>query len=340
MLRWQRDGLGGVVARIAGSEGLGGAARGELVAFGDSGERVGGLLGGLLDAQIERAAEQLRGSEAPSALIEATIDHGSAQRAGLACGGQANALVQRVADIPEDFWSTLARREPAALVMTADGQSTLSLPGSTPLPDEVATVTAELLERGAPSAISEADGSILIQSFHPGRRLLVVGEAALAHALTRQAALLGWGAELVDDLPAAEAALAELQAGDAVVVMTHDPAIDAPVLADALRRGIGYVGALGSRRTQTRRAEALAGLGSRQRRDRAHLRPGRARPRRGDARRGGARRLRGGARSGLGPAARLPPRQPRPDQPLNWFQKWRGVRRSRIASRPPRFLGS
>jgi xanthine dehydrogenase accessory factor len=261
MLRWQRNGLGGVVARIAGSEGLGGAARGELVAFGDGGERVGGLLGGLLDAEIERAADQLRGGQAPSALIEATIDHSSAQRAGLACGGQANALVQRVADIPEDFWSTLARREPAALVMTADGQSTLSLPGATPLPEEIATVTAELLERGAPSAISEADGSILIQSFHPGRRLLVVGEAALAHALTRQAALLGWGTELVDDLPAAETALAGLRAGDVVVVMTHDPAIDAPVLAGALRRGIGYVGALGSRRTQARRAEALAGLG-------------------------------------------------------------------------------
>src|SRR4029077_1486148 len=111
----------------------------------------------------------------------------------------------------------------------------------------------------APSAISEADGSILIQSFHPGRRMLVVGEAALAHALTRQATLLGWGAQLVDDLPAARDALAELRAGDAVVVLTHDPALDAPVLADALRRGIGYVGAMGSRPSQARRGEVPRG---------------------------------------------------------------------------------
>ena len=54
------------------------------------------------------------------------------------------------------------------------------------VPDAVAAVTAELLERGVPSALQEADGAILIQSFHPGRRLLVVGEAALAHALTRR----------------------------------------------------------------------------------------------------------------------------------------------------------
>jgi xanthine dehydrogenase accessory factor len=135
------------------------------------------------------------------------------------------------------------------------------VPGDEPLPDAVAEVTATLLERGAPSAISEAEGSILIQSFHPGRRMLVVGEAALAHALTRQAAVLGWGAQLVDDLPGAQGALADLRVGDAVVVLTHDPALDTPVLADALGRGIGYVGAMGSRRTQARRAEALAALG-------------------------------------------------------------------------------
>jgi xanthine dehydrogenase accessory factor len=261
MLRWRHSGQGGVVARIAASEGLGGAARGELVALGDSGERVGTLLAGLLDAQIERVAEQLRAGAEPSSLFEATIDHASAQRAGLACGGQASALVQRLDVIPEAFWSTLARREPAALVMTLDGQTTLSLPGEQPLPDAIGELTAALLERGAPSAIREAEGSILIQSFHPGRRILVVGEAALAHALTRQAGVLGWGAKLADDLAGAEVGVADLRVSDAIVVLTHDQEIDAPVLAAALRRGIGYVGAMGSRRTQARRAEALAALG-------------------------------------------------------------------------------
>ena len=62
-------------------------------------------------------------------------------------------------------------------------------------------------------------------------------------------------------LPTARSALAELQTGDAVVVLSHDPELDAPTLAEALRCGIGYVGAMGSRRTQARRAEALAALG-------------------------------------------------------------------------------
>ena len=100
MLRWQREGVRGVVARIAGSEGLGGAARGELLAIADSGERVGALLSGLLDAQIEAVAEQLRAGRRPSPMIAAEIDSRAAQRAGLACGGQASALVQHVEPFP------------------------------------------------------------------------------------------------------------------------------------------------------------------------------------------------------------------------------------------------
>ena len=99
MLRWQRDGLGGVVARIAGSEGLGGAARGELVAFGDP---VSGWAGCWPACSMRRSSARRGVARGPGALglIDATIDHSSAQRAGLACGGQANALVQRVGRFP------------------------------------------------------------------------------------------------------------------------------------------------------------------------------------------------------------------------------------------------
>jgi xanthine dehydrogenase accessory factor len=47
------------------------------------------------------------------------------------------------------------------------------------------------------------------------------------------------------------------------LVFTHDPKFDEPALIGALRSGAGYVGALGSRRTQSERLERLreAGLG-------------------------------------------------------------------------------
>jgi len=46
-----------------------------------------------------------------------------------------------------------------------------------------------------------------------------------------------------------------------VVVIDHDPFVATPVLAAALHRGIGYVGALGPRRTQQLRREHLTDVG-------------------------------------------------------------------------------
>ena len=40
-------------------------------------------------------------------------------------------------------------------------------------------------------------------------------------------------------------------------MLTHDPKIDDPAISQALARGCGYVGALGSRRTQEKRNERL-----------------------------------------------------------------------------------
>ncbi len=55
----------------------------------------------------------------------------------------------------------------------------------------------------------------------------------------------------------------ELGRGDAVAVLSHDPKFDDPAIAEALRRGCRYVGAIGSRKTQrARRARLLEhGLG-------------------------------------------------------------------------------
>jgi xanthine dehydrogenase accessory factor len=53
----------------------------------------------------------------------------------------------------------------------------------------------------------------------------------------------------------------ELGPRDVVLVFTHDPKFDEPALSAALDTGAGYVGALGSRRTQERRVERLRDAG-------------------------------------------------------------------------------
>ena len=56
-------------------------------------------------------------------------------------------------------------------------------------------------------------------------------------------------------------AMLGLDARTAVVALTHDPKIDDPGLAAALRSDVFYIGALGSRRTHAARLERLTARG-------------------------------------------------------------------------------
>ena len=79
----------------------------------------------------------------------------------------------------------------------------------------------------------------------------------IADALVANADLLGWHASVHPSLPAGLTP----GAADCVVVLEHDLAVSGSALAAALAAGAGYVGALGSRRTQAARAGWLAASG-------------------------------------------------------------------------------
>ncbi|MDO9378359.1 MAG: XdhC family protein [Nocardioidaceae bacterium] len=93
----------------------------------------------------------------------------------------------------------------------------------------------------------------------PTRTLLVVGSGPVADATARLADVLGWAVEPSDTAPLER--LAALGPGDAVVVLSHDADVDGPALAAAVASDVGYVGAMGSRRTQDRRRAWLDGHG-------------------------------------------------------------------------------
>jgi xanthine/CO dehydrogenase XdhC/CoxF family maturation factor len=61
----------------------------------------------------------------------------------------------------------------------------------------------------------------------------------------------------VDDLDTALEVAGRLGSNDVLVVLTHLSDVDTPVLATALQKGVGFVGALGSRQTQAKRAHGF-----------------------------------------------------------------------------------
>ncbi len=84
--------------------------------------------------------------------------------------------------------------------------------------------------------------------------LLVVGEGEVADALEAFALTLGWRPLLVNTV---EDTTNALTIAHSVVVLSHHDGIDGPALAAAVEKGVAYVAAMGSRRTQARRRQWL-----------------------------------------------------------------------------------
>ena len=145
--------------------------------------------------------------------------------------------------------------------------------------DPLAQDLRDALRRGK-SGLVERDGR---QSFltvqTPPVRVVVIGAVHVSQALAPMARVLDLDITIVDPrtafatperFPAVpvraewpDAVLPEIGIDryTALAALTHDPKIDDPALAAALRSECFYIGALGSRKTHERRVERLAASG-------------------------------------------------------------------------------
>jgi xanthine dehydrogenase accessory factor len=127
--------------------------------------------------------------------------------------------------------------------------------------------------------VESAAGPIFIEVFNPPLRCFIVGAVHIAQPLARMAAELGYKVTVVDPRTAfatdarfpeielstewPDEALARLKPDkrSAVITLTHDPKLDDPALAEALKSQAFYIGALGSRKTHAARLKRLGELG-------------------------------------------------------------------------------
>jgi len=175
------------------------------------------------------------------------------------------------------------RRSVALATDLASGRQLLLERGETQgdlVLDEAALASLHEALRGDRNMnIETPEGRVFIQVFSPPRRCFVVGAVHIAQPLVQILTLADYAAIVIDPresfataarFPGVELttewpdeALERLQPDhrSAVVTLTHDPKLDDPALAVALRSEAFYIGALGSRRTHARRCERLAELG-------------------------------------------------------------------------------
>ena len=267
--RWAADGVG--VVRVLERHGFGTVESGQLVAATAAGSVAGALYRGTLDAAVRPLAVA---AVAGPRTEEAHVPEAVALDAGLACSGGATLLGHPLpAEPAAALGEALERGVPAALVSTTAGAGALVLTGpelagvhgglGTPELDAAAAdATRGLLRRGATvtERASAAGAELLIDLWVPVPSVLVAGAGAIGEALVAQAALLGWSARTETELPAVRDAVAAFTDADVLVLLDHSRAFD-EVLVDGLRRGRGFLGALGSRRTQAARRGRLMALG-------------------------------------------------------------------------------
>jgi xanthine dehydrogenase accessory factor len=124
--------------------------------------------------------------------------------------------------------------------------------------------------------------TVFIESFVLPPRMIIFGAVDFTAALTRVAKVLGYRVivcdaravfatvqrfpmadEVINDWPDRHLAKVgdDLGPRDAVCVLTHDHKFDVPAIAAAVKTDVGYIGAMGSRRTHDGRLERLREAG-------------------------------------------------------------------------------
>ncbi|MEV5833800.1 XdhC family protein [Nocardia sp. NPDC052112] len=286
------------LARIVDATGPGPRELGAAMVVTADGAVLGSLSGGCVEAAVvESARDVLAGGPAISDRFGYAEADGFA--IGLTCGGEIEVFVERIdaARLPvlSALCATIAVGEPVSLVTTLNAAPDWKLlcPGDSEPWRGVDRDARALLTAGR-SGLVGSDGCetvpaprprVFVQTFAAPARMILAGANDFVRALARTGRQLGYRVTVVDaretfatparfpsahevvvDWPhrylTAEHAAGRIDERTVVCVLTHDTKFDVPMLVAALRiETIGFVGALGSRRTHTERTERLRAAG-------------------------------------------------------------------------------
>jgi xanthine dehydrogenase accessory factor len=147
---------------------------------------------------------------------------------------------------------------------------------------ELAAGTTVVRHYGEHGEARETVLAVFVESFAPPPQMLVFGAVDFTAALVRVAKVLGYRVTVCDArevfatrarFPQADEVVVDwpdrllrrvgggLTARDAVCVLTHDAKFDVPALVAALATDVGFIGAMGSRRTHAERIVRLEEAG-------------------------------------------------------------------------------
>ncbi|MFJ3912178.1 xanthine dehydrogenase accessory factor [Streptomyces sp. 2132.2] len=229
---------------------------------------VGLTCGGVLDVLVT----PVRGHDPVRPVLGSVLE--------AAAGGGRAALARVVSGPPPLLGRALAVHPDGSYEGCLGGGAALDRAAAVHVRDLLLAGRTGTAELGTAGGLCGQPLTLLVESAAEPPRLIVYGAIDFASALARIGAFLGHRVTVCDArpvfatparFPAADEVVvdwphrhlaAEWEAGrvdsrTAVCVLTHDAKFDVPLLALALRLPLGYVGAMGSRRTHAARERRL-----------------------------------------------------------------------------------
>ncbi|GAC1511622.1 MAG: XdhC family protein [Candidatus Dormibacteraceae bacterium] len=227
-----------------------------------SGKMAGSVSNGCIEGAVFDEAQNVLKSRQPKVAAFGVPDD-VAFEVGLACGGHIEVFVEPLGPAHQQLIAKLQRNEQATLRTN------------------LVTGESELVAGTSPrSELAHRDGDLFIEPFRRSAHLIIVGAIHIAIPLHRLAKLMGYRVTVVDArakfvtkerFPEADDLIVSwpdeamgklvIDSASYVVILTHDPKFDLPALRSVLAKDAGYIGAIGSRKTNQTRFDALRSEG-------------------------------------------------------------------------------
>jgi len=237
---------------------------GGQMAIDSNGEIIGSVSGGCIEgAVITEGINSI--NDGKTRVKDYGISNNMAWEVGLACGGELKVLIQPL-DIQDkivfSIVDNIKNRE--AVKLRIDCSNGLRIIDN--------TLTNQ-------TSLYDKEKNEFIHVIDPKPRLFVVGAVHIAQALISVAAITDFEIILIDprehfatekrfpnckiltEWPDIALSHFNLDKSTHLVTLTHDPKIDDPALIYSLKKNIGYIGSLGSKKTHQKRCERLTSLG-------------------------------------------------------------------------------
>jgi xanthine dehydrogenase accessory factor len=255
---WTREGEDVGLATVIETWGSSPRPLGSKMVVTRSGKMAGSVSNGCIEGAVFEEAQKVLKSGKPKIAAFGVADD-VAFEVGLACGGHIEVFVQPLSATHRRLIDVLERDQAATLRTNLE------------------TGDAELISgTAAGSELARRDRDFFIEPFRRPAHLVIIGAIHIAIPLHRLAKVMGYRVTVIDArakfatqerFPEADElivawpdeAMGKIQVDSStyVVILTHDPKFDLPALRSVLRKAAGYIGAIGSRKTNQNRFEAL-----------------------------------------------------------------------------------